>query len=214
MTVVAPAILTDDFEMYKSIIERIGGFAERVHIDISDGQFAPTLTIGTGQLYWPATWQVDIHAMVARPSEYVESLIALKPNTIIFHTEVEEDLAPTLQLIKQQGIKAGIALLRPTVPKIVKPLIELADHVMIFSGELGQYGGRASLIQLEKVRLIRSVKPHVEIGWDGGANAENAFSLSQGGVDVINSGSAIIKADDAEAVYRKMTYEINRQSVI
>lgn len=214
MSVIAPAVLTDNHEVYKAAVEKVHAFAERVHIDLSDGEFAPTLTLGVDQLYWPANWTVDVHAMVARPSEYVQKLIELRPNTIIFHAEVQEDLASSMHKVQQAGIKAGLALLRPTVPKTVRPLIEIADHVMIFSGELGQYGGKASLMQLEKVRLIRSIKPNVEIGWDGGANDENAFSLAQGGIDVINSGAAINKADDPAAMYKKMTDEINRQRVI
>ncbi len=54
-----------------------------------------------------------------------------------------------------------------------------------FSGDLGHYGGKASLMQLEKVRLIRSIHPEVEIGWDGGASMENILSLAQGGMSVI-----------------------------
>ncbi len=214
MSVVAPTILTDNLDEYRSIMERIHPFAQRVHIDLSDGEFAPSLTVAVGQLYWPDNWVVDIHAMVARPSEYVQALIRLHPNMVIFHAEVEEDLTPTIQQLKQAGIQVGIALQRATVPKTVQPLIEAADHVMIFSGELGKYGGKASLMQLEKVRLIRMIRPSVEIGWDGGANVDNVFSLAQGGIDVVNAGSAINSADDPAAVYKRMMDEIARQRVI
>lgn len=214
MSVIAPAITVDNPEDYKSAIERLHDFSSRVHIDISDGELSPILLLEVDKLYWPANWTVDIHAMVARPSEYVQKLIQLHPYTIIFHAEAQEDLMPTLQLVKQAGIRTGIALLRPTVPKTVQALIEFVDHVMIFSGQLGQYGGVASLMQLEKVRLIRTIKPSVEIGWDGGANPDNAYSLSQGGIDVINVGGAINNAADPAAVYAKMMGEIKRQRVI
>lgn len=214
MSVIVPAILTDSLDTYKEMIERVHPFATRVHIDVSDGEFAPTPTVGTSQLYWPKNWTVDIHAMVSRPSEYVEALINLHPNMIIFHAEVQDDLAPIMQRVKQAGIKVGLALLKPTVPKTVKALIEQADHVMIFSGNLGHYGGVASMMQLEKVRLIRLIKPSIEIGWDGGANDENAFSLAQGGIDVINTGGAISKAADPSGMYKKMTDEINRKRVL
>ena len=85
---------------------------------------------------------------------------------------------------------------------------------MVFCGNLGYYGGKASLMQLEKVRLIRNIHPDVEIGWDGGANLENAFSLAQGGVDVINCGGAISQAADAAQAYQQLVTEINRESVI
>jgi len=214
MSVVAPAILAETPDDYKAAVERVHPFAQRVHIDICDGEFAPSFTIGAAQVWWPQEWVVDIHAMVARPSEHLETLVSLKPHMIIFHAEVQEDLAPILQHVKQFGIKAGVALLRPTVPSTVTAAIEAADHVMIFSGDLGKYGGTASLMQLEKVRLIRAIRQDLEIGWDGGANVENAYSLAQGGIDVLNVGGVIAKADDPQATYTALVNEINKHGVI
>lgn len=214
MSVVVPTVLADSDDAYKAQIERLYGFPDRVHIDVADGEFAPTFTIGASQLWWPQEWKIDIHAMVARPSEHVQALIDLRPNLIIFHAEVEEDLLPTLERVKQAGIKAGVALLKTTVPEKVSPLIEAADHVMIFSGDLGKYGGKASMMQLEKVRLVRAIRRDLEIGWDGGAAIENAYSLAHGGVDVINAGGAIQKAEDPKAAYEALIRETNKQGAI
>lgn len=214
MSVIAPAILSDSPDDYKMQVERIHTFTERVHIDIADGEFAPTFTVGAAQVWWPQEWTVDIHAMVARPSEHLETLVSLKPNMIIFHAEVSEDIIPVLQHVKKFGIKAGLALLRPTVPSVVAGAIQEADHVMIFSGDLGKYGGTASLMQLEKVRLIKLIKPDVEIGWDGGVTIENAYSISQGGVDVLNVGKTIARSDDPQSVYATLVSEINKHGII
>lgn len=214
MSVIAPAVLAESPGDYKAQIERVHGFAERIHIDICDGEFAPTFTVGAAQVWWPQEWTTDIHAMVARPSEHLETLIALKPNMIIFHAEVQEDIAPILQHVKKFGIKAGLALLKTTVPSVVAGAIQQADHVMIFSGELGRHGGTASLMQLEKIRLIKAIKPDVEIGWDGGVNVENAYSLAQGGVEVLNVGGTLAQADDAKAVYDTLVGEINKHGII
>ncbi|PID32691.1 hypothetical protein CR956_01120 [Candidatus Saccharibacteria bacterium] len=214
MTQIAPCLTTENIDTYNSLVEKYSPFAKRVHIDISDGEFAPTLLLDPEQLTWPGNWQVDIHAMVKRPSEYIDKLIALKPHTIIFHVEAEEDLVPHIQKLKSVGIKAGVALLKKTVPKTHAEIIEQADHVLIFCGELGRYGGEADLMQLEKIRLVRGIHPEVEIGWDGGASPENAFSLSQGSVNVINVGGAISKASDPVAVYEKMVSEADKQGVI
>jgi len=70
------------------------------------------------------------------------------------------------------------------------------------------------LMQLEKVRLIRAIKPGVEIGWDGGVNVDNAFTLSQGGIDVLNVGSTIAKSADPVATYKTLVDEINKHGVI
>ena len=214
MSVIVPTILAETADDYKVQVERIQPFAERVHIDLTDGEFAPRFTVGHDQLWWPENWQVDIHAMVARPAEYAQALVNLKPNMIIFHAESQGDVASLLQQIKQLGMKAGVSLQRSTVPETVAPLIEIADHVMIFSGELGQFGGKASLMQLEKIRLIKRIKADVEIGWDGGVSPENAYNLTQGGVDVLNTGGAIQKAADPTAAYNDLVKEINKHGVI
>jgi len=214
MSSIVPTVLTPTPEEYKAGLERIHTFVSRIHVDFSDGSFAPTKTIGVNQIWWPQEWQTDIHAMVADPSQYVDLLIAMHPHLIIFHAEVQIDLLPVLQKIRAAGIKAGLALMRSTVPADVAPLIEAADHVMIFSGDLGKYGGTASMMQLEKIRLIKNINNGVEIGWDGGVSAENAFSLSQGGVDVLYVGSAIQQAQDPKAAYEILVKEISKQGAM
>jgi ribulose-phosphate 3-epimerase len=214
MSVIAPSITVETADQYKTMADKIHPFATRVHVDVSDGEFAPTFLLDEAQLWWPKEWQVDIHAMVARPSEHLAKLIALKPNLIIFHVETKEDSVALINKVKAAGIKAGIALLRPTVPSTVAAAIKIADHVMIFSGELGKYGGAASLMQLEKVRLVKAINPEVEIGWDGGVSVENAYTLTQGGVDVLNVGSAIATADDPAAAFQALGKEISKHGVI
>jgi len=214
MSVIAPSITVETEEQYKAAVERIQHFAQRVHIDISDGQFAPVFLVEAEKLWWPREWVVDIHAMVSQPADYVDRLIALKPHLITFHAETGVNLGPILEKIKKAGIKAGIALLRPTVPETVREAIKTADHVLVFSGDLGHYGGTASLMQLEKVRLIKAINSNIEIGWDGGVSVDNAFTLTQGGVNVLNTGGALNNAADPASVYATLVREINKQGVI
>lgn len=211
---IVPAVLAANPEEYKAQLEKVSQFTNRIHLDFSDGVFAPVATLPVGQLWWPQTWQVDVHAMVARPSEYLPTLINMRPSMILLHAEVEEDIIPLLRHLKQIGIKAGLVLMRSTVPADVSALIAEADHVMIFSGDLGKYGGVANMLQLEKARLIRAINPGVEIGWDGGVTVENAFSLMQGGVDVLNVGGAIAKAAEPRIVYDALVREVSKQGAI
>lgn len=214
MSVIAPCVTVETPEAYKAAIDQLSPFARHIHVDISDGEFAPTFLLPENQLSWPQGWEVDIHAMVARPSEHLAQLIALKPSMIIIHAEIQEDRAALIGQIKAAGIKAGLALLKTTVPATVADVIRLADHVMIFSGDLGHYGGTASLMQLEKVRLVKQIKPDIEIGWDGGVSVENAYTLTQGGVDVLNVGGAIATAQDPAGVFDALNKEINKRGVI
>ena len=215
MSIITPAILATNPDEYKAQIETIFPFVERVHIDVTDGEFAPNLTLPETQIWWPQEWKVDIHMMVARPSEHIDTIIQLNPNMVIFHAEVEEDLVPIFERLKNETmIKPGLALLRSTVPETVAPAIQAAEHILIFSGNLGEMGGRASMMQLEKIRLIKEINSNVEIGWDGGANLSNIFNLTQSGVDVVNVGSAIMNSQNPEQSYKQMEAEINRKGAI
>jgi len=214
MSIIVPTVMVETTDQFKESSERIAPFARRIHIDISDGEFAPTFLLPEDQLYWPTEWEVDIHAMVARPSEHLPALIAKKPSLIIIHAEVTENLVALIGRIKEAGIKAGLALFKTTVPATIADAIKLADHVMIFSGELGKFGGTASMMQLEKIRLIKGINPQVEIGWDGGVNIENAYTLTQGGVDVLNVGGEIAKAENPAETYQALVKEINKHGVI
>jgi len=214
MSIIAPCITVETEEQYKAAVEKFKPFAQRVQVDVSDGEFAPVFLVGVDKLWWPPEWIVDIHAMITDPTEYVDKMIALKPHLIILHAEATVDLAPLFQKIKKYGIKTGIALLKPTVPETVADLIRSVDHVLVFSGDLGHYGGTASLMQLEKVRLIKLINPNIEIGWDGGVSVDNAFTLTQGGVSVLNVGGALARAEDAASVYATMIQEINKQGII
>ena len=213
-SVIAPAILAENAQQYKEQVDRITGFAERVHIDLTDGEFAPTVTVGIPELWAPEGWTIDIHAMVNKLDEYVPKLITLRPHLIIIHAEAEGDVLGALKEIKRSGIMAGLALLRPTVPQTVEELIKEAEHVLIFSGELGKFGGTASLMQLEKIRLVKMINPNIEIGWDGGVMVDNAYSLVQGGVNILNVGGTIQKATDPPAMFAKLQQEISKTGVL
>jgi Pentose-5-phosphate-3-epimerase len=214
MTLIVPTIMAETTDQLRESTEKYQPFVRRVHIDISDGEFAPTFLLNEAQLSWPEGWEVDIHAMIARPSEHMDQLIKLKPSMVVLHAEAQEDIVPHLEALKKAGIKAGVALLRTTVPATVQAAIQSADHVMIFSGDLGKFGGVASMMQLEKIRLIKKIKPGVEVGWDGGVKVDNAYTLTQGGVDILNVGGEIANATDPAATYNELVKEINKHGVI
>lgn len=214
MAKIVPTLMAETVDQLQESIARLQPFATRVHIDVSDGEFAPRFLLPPGQLSWPQEWRVDIHAMVARPSEYMAQFIQLKPSLVVLHAEASEDIVPHMQALKQAGIQAGVGLLKTTVPSTVALAISEADHVMIFSGDLGKFGGTASMMQLEKIRLIRKINPDVEIGWDGGIKLDNAYTLTQGGVDALNVGGAITNAADPASMYVELEKEINKRGVI
>ena len=211
---IVPTILTDNKTDYRAQIERINTYAKRIQIDLTDGVFAPTPTIDITNVWWPKNWQADLHLMVAHPSSYLDAILKLMPTLCILHAEASENLTQVFSTLKAAGIKTGLALLPSTYPGAVKPYIDMVDHVLIFAGQLGQQGSVADMMQMEKIALVRGMKPELEIGWDGGANLTNMRALAHADLDVINVGSALSRAENPAAVYQEMIAEIDKNGVL
>jgi ribulose-phosphate 3-epimerase len=207
MSVICPTILADTVEEYHEQMDAVAPFVSRIQVDLGDGKFT-TETISIADAWWPSTVSADIHLMYEHPTEFLHALVALEPHMVILHAEAREDLGGAITYLQQHGVKVGVALLKDTTVESAWNLIERSDHVLIFSGALGSFGGKADLSLLRKVEKIRSIKSDIEIGWDGGANVENARQLSDGGIDVINVGSAIQKANQPENAYRDILRQV------
>ena len=211
---IVPTILTDNKQDYRNQAEKINVFTRRVQIDVTDGVFAPTQTLDITNIWWPKNWAADLHMMVMNPSEHLDTILKLSPSLCILHAEANEDLMPSFAKLKEAGIKTGVALLPSTYPGTVKQYIDAVDHVLIFAGQLGVQGSPADLMQMEKIALVRNMKPEVEIGWDGGANLTNVRALAHADLDVINVGSAISRAEDPAAAFQALVAEIDKNGVV
>ncbi|MBQ3432780.1 hypothetical protein IJG22_00575 [Candidatus Saccharibacteria bacterium] len=211
---IVPTILTDNKQDYRAQAERINIFTRRVQIDVTDGVFAPTQTLDITNVWWPKNWEADLHLMAAYPSQHLDTILKLSPSLCILHAEASEDLLPSFQQLKEAGIKVGVALLPSTFPGNVQHYIEAADHVLIFAGQLGVQGAPADLMQMEKIPLVRNMKPEIEIGWDGGANITNVRALAHADLDVINVGSAISQAPDPAQAFQELVAEIDKNGVV
>ncbi|MBR3156894.1 hypothetical protein IKF20_00460 [Candidatus Saccharibacteria bacterium] len=211
---IVPAILTDNKVEYRAQVERINVFTRRVQIDVTDGIFAPNETLDVTNVWWPRNWEADLHLMAANPSESLDTILKLNPSLCILHAEANEDLLPTFKALKDAGIKVGVALLPSTFPGNVKQYIDAADHVLIFAGQPGVQGAPADLMQMEKIPLIRNMKPEVEIGWDGGANMTNIRALAHADLDVINVGSAIAQSENPAQTFQELVAEIDKNGVV
>ncbi len=211
---VVPAVLTDDKAVYRQQLERINNFSRRVHIDVSDGSFVSTITLDMASVWWPKDWKADIHLMSAYPSQHLATILKLKPSLCILHAEASEDLMPIFETLKQNDIRTGLALLPTTYPGLVKPYIDFVDHVLIFAGQIGMQGSPADMMQMEKIGIVRSLKPELEIGWDGGANQYTIRALSHADLDVINVGSALSTAENPTEVYHELVAEIDKNGVV
>lgn len=206
---ICPAILATYEAEYKRQVERVANFSTRLHIDYADGVFAPNKTIDATNIWWPGGVRADIHVMHRRPIEILDTLIALSPQLVILHAEAEGDFITFAKQLHYHGIEAGVALLPKTPVSIIAPAIDVIDHVMIFSGDLGHYGGEVDMGLVSKAKEIRQMSHRVEIGWDGGVTNENIGDLIKGGIEVVVSGGYILKAQDAAKAYQRLKTAAN-----
>ena len=212
MATICPAVLAGDPHEFREQMERIAPFSRRVQIDLTDGLFALNKTVALDKIWWPHGVKADLHLMYKRPDLFIDKILELEPALVIIHAEAEGDFTPFAAKLHNAGIKVGVALLPDTGPELIESALEDIDHVLIFSGSLGHFGGQADLELLKKVKRLKTLKPELEIGWDGGINADNAKELAEGGVDVLNVGGFIQKADDPEAAYAKLITKLTRST--
>ncbi|MBX4188932.1 hypothetical protein KW792_02420 [Candidatus Saccharibacteria bacterium] len=204
MSVICPAILAESKEQYREQMERIAEFAERIQIDLTDGEFAKSPTVKPEDAWWPVGVKAEFHLMYRNPKKALEVILEHRPNLAIVHAESDGNFLNIVGRLKELGVKAGVALLASTPVDGLLSSLENIDHVLIFSGNLGEFGGHADLGLLSKVEALKQHKPELEIGWDGGINDRNIAQLAGGGVDVFNVGGYIQTALDPQHAYKSL----------
>lgn len=204
MPIICPTVTAYDLTTYRQQLARLTPFSERIHIDLMDGQFAPTKSPDLDKIWLPLDQMCDIHLMYQEPMDYLSQLIKLRPHLVVIHNEAHVHHMHFAAELHKAGIEAGLAILQDTPVEHAYQIMHSFDHVLIFSGNLGHHGGEADLGLLGKVKKVREHHPSAEIGWDGGINDQNAKQLVEAGVDVLNVGGYIQKAEDPAARYKKL----------
>lgn len=205
MPIICPTVTAENSHQYREQIERIAPFVTNVHIDFMDGKLAPTKSPEIKHAWWPHTMQADLHVMYEDPTKYIEKIVQLSPRLVIAHAEAKGGFVQFADKLHAAGIQAGVALMPGTSTKVIAPAKDHIDHVLIFSGDLGHFGGNADMSLLKKVKEVKDIDPRITIGWDGGINDQNAKKLVEAGVDVLNVGGYIHRAQDPKANFDRLT---------
>jgi len=206
MTVITPTITTDDAHEYREQMQLIATFSAGVHLDFSDGVFAPTKLLPIDKAWRSDALITHAHVMYQKPLAELENILKLNADLVILHAE-SDDVKKCLTLLHGNGTRTGIALLPETNLADLKRLdIDgLFDHILVFGGHLGFQGGEADMSQLEKVKQLKETYPEIEIAWDGGVNDKNTVQISESGVDVLNVGGFIKNTEDPKKAYDTLT---------
>ncbi|MBI2007629.1 hypothetical protein HYU82_01160 [Candidatus Saccharibacteria bacterium] len=201
---ICPAILAADKDSYHKQIQNVAHFAHRIQIDLTDGAFAPHKTVSPEEAWWPVGFLADFHLMYQNPLAAVQKILQHKPHLIIVHAEAEGNFDQVADFCRNHSVKLGVALLSHTAPEKLFSALDDIDHVLIFSGDLGRFGGQTDFSLLQKAKILKQKKSNLEIGWDGGIDDQNVAELVFGGVDVLNVGGFIQNSHDPERAYRAL----------
>jgi ribulose-phosphate 3-epimerase len=215
--IIAPSVLSADFGNLQRDIEMINqSKADWFHVDIMDGVFVPNISFGMPVLEAitkHAQKTVDVHLMIVDPDRYIKTFAALGANILTVHYEACTHLHRTIQAIKDEGMKAGVALNPHTPISVLEDIIQEVDLVCLMSVNPG-FGGQSfientyqKIKKLKTLIEVKNAKALIEI--DGGVSDKNARQLSAAGADVLVAGNAVFKDENpAEAIIRLKEYAI------
>lgn len=218
MHLLAPSILSADFSKLESqinLVESAG--ADLIHLDVMDGHFVPNITFGpkmVRDINSITNLPLDVHLMIEHPEKYIKDFANSGADWISVHYETCDYLDSVLNMIKDNGCKAGVVINPATSVDVLNDSLNISDFVLLMSVNPG-FGGQSFIkYSLEKAKKLREEINRrgnkVFIEMDGGIGIENIIDVKESGVNVFVCGNSIFGSPDISSAVNQLKNLINK----
>jgi pentose-5-phosphate-3-epimerase len=207
--IICPTVTAEVKDEFRKQLAVAQTLSTRIHLDVMDGVFTPNKSPELSGIHWSHKHLADIHLMAKNPLVEVDKYIDMSPNLIIVHAEADY-ITDVVYKLHSHHIRVGVAILQTTDVEVLHPYINILDHVLVFSGSLGKFGGQVDFKLLDKVSQLKQWRADLEVGWDGGISDANGLTLVKAGVDVLNVGGFLQNASIPSEAYANLVQQLEQ----